>query len=76
MPVAMSDIFQDAEPDSLLLDRRVWVTVGFLLAAPLAFSRTLGALRYRLDRLAKAYRFPMCVSFLSVLAVMISDIFY
>ena len=45
MPVAMSDILDDAEPDSLLLDRHVWVTVGFLLAAPLAFSRTLGALR-------------------------------
>lgn len=45
MPAAMSDIVGDAHPDSLLLERRLWVTVGFFLAAPLAFSRTLGALK-------------------------------
>ncbi|CAM9967945.1 unnamed protein product, partial [Hapterophycus canaliculatus] len=46
MPTAMADILGDSHPDSLLLSRHLWVTVGFFLVAPLAFSRTLGALKY------------------------------
>ncbi|CAM9231757.1 unnamed protein product [Ectocarpus sp. 4 AP-2014] len=46
MPTAMADILGRSYPDSVLRDRHVWVTIGFLLAAPLAFSRTLGALKY------------------------------
>ncbi|CAN0475299.1 unnamed protein product, partial [Ascophyllum nodosum] len=46
MPTVMSQILGDSHPESLWLERRVWVTAGFLLAAPLAFSRTLGALKY------------------------------
>lgn len=45
MPTAMADILGESHADSFLLERRFWVTGGFLLAAPLAFSRTLGALR-------------------------------
>ena len=45
MPTVMSQILGDSHPESLWLERRVWVTAGFLLAAPLAFSRTLGALK-------------------------------
>lgn len=45
MPTAMTDILGESHPDSFLLERRFWVTAGFLVAAPLAFSRTLGALK-------------------------------
>lgn len=45
MPTAMTDILGESHADSLLLERRFWVTAGFLVAAPLAFSRTLGALK-------------------------------
>lgn len=45
MTTVMSEIVGEHTPFSLLLERRFWVTVGFSLAAPLACSRTVGALR-------------------------------
>lgn len=45
MPTVMADILGESHAGSLLLERHFWVTGGFVLAAPLAFSRTLGALR-------------------------------
>lgn len=45
MPTAMADILGESHQDSLLRSRHLWVTAGFLIAAPLAFSRTLGALK-------------------------------
>ncbi|CAM9537629.1 unnamed protein product, partial [Phaeothamnion confervicola] len=34
------------DDDSVFLRRHFWVTVGFVTVAPLAFARTLGALKY------------------------------
>ncbi|CAM9790433.1 unnamed protein product, partial [Discosporangium mesarthrocarpum] len=46
MPVAAADVISGDLHGSFLVERRFWVTVAILVAAPLAFSHTLGALRY------------------------------
>lgn len=46
MKTVISGFVEDDSDLAFLLSRRVWVTTGFLLAAPLACSRTVGALRF------------------------------
>lgn len=46
MTTVMSEFVDEGGDLAFLVDRQFWVTVGFLLAAPMASSRTLGALRY------------------------------